>query len=54
VTITHGVQFHTAEVWRVTSASSTPAHLADQPITLTNAFVANLPAMSVTTIVLHP
>lgn len=54
LTITHGVQFHSAEVWRVTSASSTPSHLADLPITLTNAFVASLPAMSVTTLVLHP
>jgi len=52
--ITHGVRFHSAEVWRLTSASSTPAHDADISITLTNAFVAQLPAMSVTTLVLRP
>jgi hypothetical protein len=52
--ITHGAQFHTAKVWRLTSAAPAPAADADIPITLTNAFVAPLPAMSVTTIVLVP
>ena len=52
--ITHGVQFKTAHVWRLTSGSSTPAADADIPITLTNAFVATLPPMSVTTLVLAP
>lgn len=52
--VAHGVRFGRAEVWRLTSASATPAHDADIPIAKVNAFVASLPAMSVTTIVLHP
>jgi Glycoside hydrolase family 44 len=54
LTITHGVRFGHAEVWRLTSASPTPAHAADVAITATNAFVASLPPMSVTTLVLRP
>jgi hypothetical protein len=54
VSVAHGVRFGRAEVWRLTSASATPSHGADLPITKTNAFVASLPPMSVTTLVLHP
>ena len=54
LSIGHGVRFGRAELWRLTSASATPAHEADLPITKTNAFVATLPPMSVTTLVLHP
>jgi len=52
--VAHGVRFTRAEVWRLTAASATPAHDADIAIAKTNAFVASLPAMSVTTLVLHP
>jgi hypothetical protein len=52
--IAHGVRFGRAEVWRLTSASAAPVHDADIAIAKVNAFVAPLPAMSVTTIVLHP
>jgi hypothetical protein len=52
--ITHGVRFGRAELWRLTSASSTPARDADMAITRTNALVVPLPPMSVTTLVLHP
>ncbi len=54
LTITHGVRFGHAEVWRLDGAGATPAHLADIPITLTNAFVAALPPMSVTALILRP
>jgi len=54
IAVTHGVRFGHAEVWQLTAAASRPVHQADQPITLTNAFVAQLPAMSVTTFVLRP
>ena len=54
LSVAHGVRFGRAEVWRLTGASATPAHDADLPITKTNAFVATLPPMSVTTLVLHP
>jgi hypothetical protein len=52
--ITHGTRFTKAQVWRLTSGSSTPVADTDIPITLTNAFVASLPPMSVTTLVLSP
>lgn len=52
--ITHGVRFGHAEVWRLSSASSTPARGADLPVTRINAFVAPLPPMTVTTLVLRP
>jgi hypothetical protein len=52
--ITHGTKLTKAQVWRLTSASSTPAADSDLAITLTNAFVASLPPMSVTTLVLSP
>jgi hypothetical protein len=52
--IAHGVRFGSAEVWRLTSASATPVRDADIAIAKINAFVAPLPAMSVTAIVLHP
>jgi hypothetical protein len=54
LTVTHGVKFGHAEVWRLTASAAAPAHEADLPITLTNAFVAALPPMSVTTLVLRP
>jgi O-glycosyl hydrolase len=52
--VTHNRRFNTAQIYRVTSASATPARTADLPLTLTNAFVDTLPAMSVTTLVLLP
>ena len=54
IAVTHTVQFHTARVYQITIASSTPQHLADINITLTNAFQFTMPAMSVSTLVLVP
>ncbi|HOX44158.1 MAG TPA: glycoside hydrolase family 44 protein [Myxococcota bacterium] len=52
--VTHTQQLHTAQVYRVTAGSATPVRGADIPITLVNAFIDTLPAMSVTTLVLVP
>jgi hypothetical protein len=54
IAVTHTAQFHTAQVYQLTSANSVPQHLADIPITLTNAFQYTMPANSVTTLVLVP
>lgn len=54
IQVTHTVRFNTAEIYVLTSASSTPVKLADVPITLVNAFQYSMPAYSVTTIVLKP
>jgi hypothetical protein len=52
--ISHGVRFGHAEVWRLTSASPAPVRDADLALAATNAAVASLPAMTVTTLVLRP
>ena len=44
---------HRAEVYQLTSSSSTPQRQADIPIDLVNAFLYTMPASSVTTLVLH-
>ena len=54
IAVTHTVQFHTAQVYQLTSANSVPQRQADINITLTNAFQYNMPANSVTTLVLVP
>ncbi len=54
IAITHTVQFGSAEVYTLTDAGSTPEPKPDLPITLTNAFQYNMPANSVTTLVLSP
>jgi hypothetical protein len=48
------VQFNKAEVYQLTSANSTPQRQADIDITLTNAFQYNMPANSISTLVLLP
>ncbi len=54
IAVTHTVQFHTAQVYQLTSANSAPQRQADINITLTNAFQYSMPANSVTTLVLIP
>ena len=56
IAVTHTVQFHTAQVFTVTSASPAGAPVAQAPIniTQTNAFQYSMPANSVTTLVLLP
>jgi hypothetical protein len=54
IDITHTVQFNTAEVYTLTSASSQPVRQSDLSITLTNAFQYTMPPNSVTTLVLKP
>ena len=55
IAVTHTAQFHTAQVYALTSANSVPQRvLPDIPITLTNAFQYSMPANSVTTLVLLP
>ena len=54
IAVTHTVQFHTAQVYTLTSANSVPQRQADINITLTNAFQYSMPANSVTTLVLLP
>jgi Glycoside hydrolase family 44 len=56
IAVTHTVQFRTAQVYQVTSASANGAPVAQAsiPITLTNAFQYTMPANSVTTLVLLP
>ena len=54
IKVTHNVRFNTAEVYRITSSSATPARQADVSITLVNAVVHSLPARSVTVLVLKP
>jgi hypothetical protein len=53
LTVSHGVEFATAEVYRLTSAAPAPVRGADVTITEVNAFAIELPAMSVTTLVLR-
>lgn len=54
IQITHTVQFTKAKIFTLTSAGSQPVQQPDQNITLVNAFQYNMPAYSVTTIVLEP
>jgi len=54
IAITHTVQFHTARVYQLTGANSTPQRQADLNLTLTNALQYTMPANSVTTLVLLP
>jgi hypothetical protein len=56
IAVTHTVQFHTAQVYTVTSTSPSGAPVAGTPIniTQTNAFQYTMPANSVTTLVLLP
>jgi hypothetical protein len=54
IAVTHTTQFRTARVYTLTSASSVPQRQADIDITLTNAFQYDMPANSVTTLVLLP
>jgi hypothetical protein len=51
--LTHDERFDYAEVYQLTSASSNPVRTADVPIDLVNAFVYNMPAYSVSTLVLR-
>jgi hypothetical protein len=51
--ISHTALFGKAEVYTLTSASSAPVRQSDINITLTNAFQYNMPANSVTTLVLQ-
>ncbi|MEO8019394.1 MAG: glycoside hydrolase family 44 protein [Pseudomonadota bacterium] len=55
IAVTHTAQFHTAQVYVLTSANSVPQRvMPDINITLTNAFQYSMPANSVTTLVLLP
>jgi hypothetical protein len=54
IAVSHTVQFHTAQVYTLTSANPVPQRRADINITLTNAFQYSMPANSVTTLVLLP
>jgi len=54
VRLRHGVAFGKATRWQLTAAQAAPVAAGTQTITLTNAFVVDLPAESVTTIVLEP
>jgi len=54
IAVTHTVQFNKAEVYQLTAASSSPQRQADIEITLTNAFQYNMPANSISTLVLLP
>ena len=53
IAVTHTAQFHTAQVYQLTGAGSSPQRVADIDITLTNAFQYTMPANSVTTLVLE-
>lgn len=52
VELTHELRFDFAEVYQLTSASPNPQQQANIPIDLVNAFIYNMPAYSVSTIVL--
>jgi hypothetical protein len=51
--VTHLRALHTMEVYRLSEASAVPVRQADVAITLTNALVIELPAMSASTLVLR-
>ncbi|HUQ12587.1 MAG TPA: glycoside hydrolase family 44 protein [Steroidobacteraceae bacterium] len=52
--VAHGTRFHTAQLYRLTSASSQPQRQPDIGITQANAFQYTMPANSITTLVLLP
>jgi len=54
IAVTHDRRFDIAEVYQLTSASSSPFRAADAPIDLVNAFIYEMPAYSVSTLVLRP
>jgi hypothetical protein len=54
IAVSHTVQFHTARVYTLTSAASQPQRQADINISLTNAFQYEMPANSVSMLVLLP
>jgi hypothetical protein len=54
IAVSHTVQFNRFEVYQLTGASSVPQRLADQNISLTNAFQFSMPANSVSTLILLP
>ena len=54
VNVTHATQFSVARVYRLTSASSQPQRQADIAIAAANSFQYDMPANSVTTLVLLP
>ena len=54
ISITHGVQFRTAQVYTLTSGNSQPQRQGDINLTLANAFQYTMPANSVSTLVLLP
>jgi hypothetical protein len=55
IAVTHATQFHTAQVYALTSANSVPQRvLPDISITQSNSFQYSMPANSVTTLVLLP
>jgi len=56
IAITHGVSFHTAKVYQLTSASTQgqPQAKMDLAIAANNNFQFTMPANSVTTLVLQP
>jgi O-glycosyl hydrolase len=54
ITVVHSTQFHTAQVYELTSASSQPQRRTDISIAGGNAFQYSMPANSVTTLVLLP
>ncbi|HEX6961504.1 MAG TPA: glycoside hydrolase family 44 protein, partial [Lacipirellula sp.] len=51
--LTHDLRFDFAEVYRLTSASPNPVQAANIPIDLVNAFIYEMPAYSVSTLVLR-
>jgi hypothetical protein len=51
--VTSDLRFDYAEVYQLTSASANPAHVANVPIDLVNAFIYSMPAYSVSTLVLR-
>ena len=54
IAVTHTTQFHTVQVYQLTSANSVPQRQSDINLSLTNAFQYSMPANSVTTLVLLP
>ncbi len=54
ISIEHGVEFGRAEIYQLTSASPYPAAAGELTIDQVNAFVYEMPAMSVSTLVLSP
>ena len=53
VAVTADRRFDVAEVYQLTSASSSPVRIADVPINLVNAFQFTMPSLSVSTLVLR-